>query len=181
MRTISARFRHTPPSGNLEMGNYVFLKCWKKKFVQIYYISKNFHLAFYECYGSLTGYGSTVSTSFWPPGSGSNSQRQCCGSGSTCFWASWIRCAICDDCVFRNAPSQQEGDRGGRWQQQRRSHLSTVKLWYSFSFTVATDHVWIDLCPVPAIEILIFNYQMLSEWKWYYKMSTHRVVCFASV
>ncbi len=68
-------------------------------------------------------------------------------------------CAICDDCVFRNAPSQQEGDRGGRWQQQRRSHLSTVKLWYSFSFTVATDHVWIDLCPVPAIEILIFNYQ----------------------
>ena len=75
MRTISGRFRHTPPSGNLEMGNYVFLKCWKKKFVQIYYISKNFHLAFYECYGSLTGYGSTVSTSFWPPGSGSNSQR----------------------------------------------------------------------------------------------------------
>jgi hypothetical protein len=82
---------------------------------------------------------------------------------------------------FSCAPSQQEEDRGGRWQQQRRSHLSTVKLWYSFSFTVATDHVWIDLCPVPAIEILIFNYQMLSEWKWYYKMSTHRVVCFASV
>ena len=31
----------------------------------------------------------------------------------TCVVASRPRdCAICDDCVFRNAPSQQEGDRG---------------------------------------------------------------------
>jgi hypothetical protein len=103
-------------------------------------------------------------------------------AGRPLYWmtASIVMCDLWRF-VFSCAPSQQEGDRGERWQQQRRSHLSTLKLWYSFSFTVATDHVWIDLCPVPAIEILIFNYQMLSEWKWYYKMSTHRVVCFASV
>jgi hypothetical protein len=33
------------------------------------------------------------------------------------------------------------------------------KILIHFSFTVATDLVWIDLCPVPPIEILIFNYQ----------------------